>query len=153
MLLRFSDGTAFTSGACHYISRPAALGNRYVRPFLTVRVGDYAFDAAVDTGGFFLILTPDAASSIQLNPAYGDPFVGLFLRGETYSGSLHRVELIIPAEHGETLTIEVTAFVPDREFDGPPFLGWPLCLERFRFAFQPSVGDPYDEWFHFGPLD
>ena len=153
MLLHFSDRSPFSSGACHYLSRRAAPGNHYERPFLSVSVDGHEFDAAVDTGGFFLILDPDLARSMGVEPEQGVDFDGLQLRGVTYRGRLHRVPIKLEAEHGESLEVSVTAFVPFGYYNAPNFLGWPLCLERFRFAFEPSASDPREGWFHFGAID
>lgn len=153
MLLHFSDSTAFSSGACRYLARTAARGNLWERPFLTVSIGDNSFDAAVDTGGFFLILDPDLAREFGIDPKEGCEFGGLELRGSSYKGKLHRVPIVLHAEQGESLEVEVTAFVPVGPYNAPNFLGWPLCLEKFRFAFEPSASDPREGWFHFGALD
>ena len=89
MLLNFSDGDRFSCGACHYLAR--RVGSKYERPFLTVEVNGFEIDAAVDTGGFFLILDPDAARKCRLNPEDGEDFDELELRGQRYQGKMHRV--------------------------------------------------------------
>lgn len=65
-------------------------------------------------------------------------------------GALHRVPLTILASQGNTITIEATAFVPERAAEGSNFpcvLGIYLCLDRLRFAV-----DPLHEVFYFGEL-
>jgi hypothetical protein len=45
--------------------------------------------------------------------------------------------------------IEATWFIsPD--WPGPLVLGWKGCLERLRFALDPT---PEEEWFYFGPIE
>ena len=151
MLLNFSDNRSFSCGACRYLS--FRVGNLYERPFLNVQIGDVEFDAAVDTGGFFLILDPDTARDCGLVPEDGEDFDELELRGYRYQGKMHRATIKLFAEEGEDLEIDVVAYVPLGFYNAPNFLGWPLCLERLRFAFEPSAADPRDGWFHFGPLD
>ncbi len=76
----------------------------------------------------------------------------LLFRGVIVHGRLHRVNLTLFAEEGESFTLEATAFVPnpgDEEIweDIPCILGLFGCLERARFAVDPST-----ETFYFGPI-
>ena len=152
MTLSFTDGSSFALGACRYMARRAASGNIYVRPFLSIAVEGQYIEAAIDTGGFFLILNPEIGDLLMLEPNNGEHFDNR-VPGVSYKGCLHRVELTLVAERGESFDVEVTAFVPEGFGDFPNFLGWALCLERFRFAFEPDAIDPTDGWFHFGPID
>lgn len=96
--------------------------------------------AVVDTGGAYLILRPDVAARAGLTvPIHREKIV---IRGFTYSGGVHRVAVAIPAEAGDSLHFEATAFVPELE-DGehwplPSYLGWQGCLERIRLALDPG---------------
>lgn len=154
MTLQFEDGRTFAHGACGYEARLGAPYDVYPRPFLTIRVEGHRFDAVLDTGGFFLILKPEVAEHINLQPADGALFEGMGIRGGSYDGHMHPVTLTLEGERGDTFDIEVTAFVPiDFPDRHPNFLGWPLCLERFRFALEPNPSDPTNGWFHFGPID
>ena len=151
MLLNFYDGNVFSCGACRYLSR--RVGSKYERPFLAIEVNGLEINAAVDTGGFFLILDPDIARDCGLVPEDGENFDELELRGQRYRGKMHRVTIKFSAQEGEHLEIDVVAYVPLGFYNAPNFLGWPLCLERLRFAFEPSAADPRVGWFHFGALD
>jgi hypothetical protein len=67
------------------------------------------------------------------------------------SGRLYRLSLTLLADEGEDVTIQTTAFLPEREEaehwgDMPCLLGLHGCLERLRFAV-----DPRTEHFYFGP--
>lgn len=153
MTLQFTDGRAFARGACRFQARPATSRDVYVRPFLAMSVEGQLLDAALDTGGFFLILNAELAELLSLHPSDGEPFSGLLIRGVSYNGHSHRVTLTLEAERGDSFDVEVIAFVPIHFGDYPNFIGWSLCLERFRFAFEPNASDPTDGWFHFGPID
>ncbi len=65
-------------------------------------------------------------------------------------GDLYRLPLKFLAAEGESVELEATAFVPN--FDqsiwqnAPTFLGFRDCLDRLRFAIDPS-----EEKFYFGP--
>ncbi|MBI3762643.1 MAG: hypothetical protein HY260_12400 [Chloroflexi bacterium] len=75
----------------------------------------------------------------------------MVIRGQRYTGTLHRLDAKIPAEHGDPLTVEATVFVPellpDDTWDFPNFIGLTGMLERMRFAVVPS-----SQLFYFGPL-
>ena len=153
MTLAFADGTSFSRGACRYLAHPASPGDTYIRPFLSIVVEGQPLEANVDTGGFFLIINPEIAELVGLSPDNGEPLNALIIRGTRTPGHLHRVTMTLEAQRGEPLDVEVTALVPEGEWDYPNFLGWPFCLERLRFAFDPNAADPADGWFHFGALD
>lgn len=152
MALFLEDGSPFSCGACHYFAQPAAPGDSFIRPFLSIFVEGYPLQAAVDTGGFFLILSPKIAGLIGLIAEEGEHFNNLVFRGMRTTGHLHRVTVTFDAEYGEPFNVDVTALVPEGEWRYPNFLGWPFCLEKLRFAFDPNPNDPTDGQFHFGPL-
>ena len=153
MTLQFADGEVFCQGACRYLAKPAATGDSYIRPFLSIAVEGQTIEVAVDTGGFFLILHPEIAELIGLLPENGEPLDALIIRGQRSPGHLHRTTMTLEAQRGDTFDVEVTALVPTGNWDYPNFLRWPFCLERLRFAFEPDVYDPAIGWFHFGALD
>lgn len=153
MTLQFADGTPFSQGACRYQAKPAATGDTYIRPFLSVKVEGQPIEVAVDTGGFFLIIHPELAELIGLISEDGEPLDALIIRGQRVPGHLHRANMALEAEQGDTFDVEVTVLVPQGDWDYPNFLGWPFCLERLRFAFAPDVYDSSNGWFHFGALD
>ncbi|MBI3732481.1 MAG: hypothetical protein HY259_03370 [Chloroflexi bacterium] len=76
----------------------------------------------------------------------------MLIRGIWYSGRLYLLNLTLLAIEGYSLELSATAFVPDSEWAEswghlPSFLGLPGCLERLRFAVDPST-----DTFYFGPL-
>ncbi len=75
----------------------------------------------------------------------------ILLRGVLVQGRLYRLPLTLLATQGADTTIEATAFVPEPAEaehwgDLPCLLGLYGCLERVRFAVDPST-----EQFYFGP--
>lgn len=154
MPLFFADGEAFAVGAMPYQYRPATRAETTPRVILTVAIGNYRTAAFVDTGGVYLLCTPPLAQRLQLDPAQGTPASrNLFWRGDSLTGVLHRLPLTFHAAEGESMTIEVTAFVPqlkpDQEWDDELMciLGMQGCLEFMRFAI-----DPRSDRFFFGEL-
>jgi hypothetical protein len=63
---------------------------------------------------------------------------------------LYRLPLRLIASEGNAIEIQATAIVPDLNQDhwrdAPTFLGFRDCLDRLRFAIDPS-----EEKFYFGP--
>ncbi|OGO28152.1 MAG: hypothetical protein A2W33_03970 [Chloroflexi bacterium RBG_16_52_11] len=73
-------------------------------------------------------------------------------RGDKFYGNLFRVDVLLPAFEGISQQFQATVFVPnpDEEAkwgDRPTFLGMQSCLERVRFAIDPSGNR-----FYFGSL-
>ena len=153
MLLQFSDGTAFATGATPFTYRPVKSEEKYPRILVQVAVDDLETSAFVDTGGVFLFCSQDVGDSLQLKPEDALSVENLRWRDSSIAGTLHRVELILHAESGVSLPIEVTAFVPrlkpDEEWvsEFPLILGMHGCLEFLRFAVDPS-----DDTFYFGEI-
>lgn len=150
MLLQFSTGEPFATGAAAYVYVPASEREETPRITLDVLIGNLRTSAFVDTGGVYLICSPQIAAALNLDPVDGMPVPALLFRGMPMRGVLHRVPLTILASQGDTITFEATAFVPDSSTEWSNFpcvLGIYLCLERLRFAV-----DPQAEIFFFGPL-
>lgn len=149
MTLLQPDGTPFTTGVCACTSRPAIEGELLTRLFVPVLIEGIETNAVIDTGGAYLLLHPEIALALELDTGSGLEVRTIAVRGQTYSGALHRVSLTFPATAGEGLAFEATAFVPDlapgEVWTLPTYLGWHGCLERLRFAV-----DPVAEQFFFG---
>jgi hypothetical protein len=154
-MLHFRGGDPFTSGAASYDYRPATLQEAAPRIILRLRIEDFETTGFVDTGGVYLLLSPEVADHLGLRPDDGIPTAPLMFRNNRVSGTLHRVSLTLPADQGDDLTIEVRAFAPQltpfQEWpnDFPCILGLMGCLERLRFAVDPTndIGV-----FHFGEI-
>lgn len=150
MLLQFATGEPFATGAAPYAYVPASEREETPRITLDVLIGDLRTSAFVDTGGVYLICSPQIADALNLDPVTGLPAPNVLFRGMRLRGVLHRIPLTILASQGDTITLEATAFVPDGStewLDFPCILGIYLCLDRLRFAI-----DPMNEVFYFGEL-
>lgn len=146
-MLNCADDSAFTEGWCGFRRAPMSMGDLN-KVFITVEVEGNATEVAIDTGGVYFICPPDLAELIGLTPDGADDHTEINWRGGI-EGNLHRVQLVFPADEGESLTLDVTAFVPEVDegtWDRPAVLGWHLALEKFRFAL-----DPREDRFYFGP--
>lgn len=153
MLLRFTDGEPFATGAAPYVYRPVTDRESSPRVILDVRLGKIETSAFLDTGGVYLFCSPELVPSLDLDPRDGIPTQPLQLGRGRYEGVLHRIRLTIIAEEGDDLSIEPTVFIPRLEpgqewpDEFPCILGMQGCLERLRFAI-----DPNDDTFYFGDL-
>lgn len=153
MLLRFTDRTPFAIGAAPYAYRPVTASESAPRVVLNVRIGEIETAAFLDTGGVYLLCAPELALRLDLDPQDGIPTPPLQLGRGRFDGALHRVRLTFIATDGEDLCIESTVFVPHLKSEQawsenfPCILGMQGCLERLRFAVDPS-----DDTFYFGEL-
>ena len=147
-MLLFPSGEPFATGMAHYAYQPVNFREKANRIILNVYVESIQTQAYLDTGAVYLVCSPEVATVLHL---YGEESEKLFFRGRLYEGGLHRVSLTVPAEQGESATIDVTAFVPDIHPDEewplefPCILGMAGCLERLRFAI-----DPFEDIIYFG---
>jgi hypothetical protein len=153
MLLRFTDGALFATGAAPYAYRPVTTGESAPRVVLTVRLGQIETSAFLDTGGVYLLCSPELAVRLDLDPQDGMLTPPLDFGRGRFEGVLHRVHLTFVAADGDDLSTESTVFIPrlkpgeEWPEDFPCILGMQGCLERLRFAV-----DPYDDTFYFGEL-
>jgi hypothetical protein len=154
MLLKFEDGRPFAQGAATYRYRPATQRETTDRIHVVVRIEHIIETQAVlDTGAVYFVCDPEIADLLDLDPASGwEVDRPLLIRGYRVSGTLHRLYLTLSAEEGESLTLEVPAFVPHLQpnelWDLPYFMGLFGCLECIRFAVDPAT-----KTFYFGAID
>jgi hypothetical protein len=150
-MLNFIDGRSFTVGACSYFDRHPADLTHLPRVVLFVWVSDVRVTTIVDTGGAYFICSPDSAELTGLTRAEPIGADDLIIRGYRCHGDLYRTSIQFVAAKGESLNVDVTAFVPrllpGEEWHFPSFLGLQGCLEFIRFAV-----DPVSNAFFFGPL-
>ena len=152
MPLLFPDGQPFATGSVPYSYRPETEYQDIPKLFLQVQIDGKDIEALVDTGAQFFVCAPDFAAYLNLQETDSSVVEALRIRGSRIEGVLHRVSLTLPAEEGESLSLEVTAFVPKASEEYklgqiPCFLGLFCCLERLRFAIDPAT-----ETFHFGDI-
>ena len=152
-MLFFGNGEIFAGGSTPYVYRPANDRETSPRIILPVSIENFETTGFVDTGGVYLLLSPEIADNLGLRPEDGIPTEPLVFRSSRLQGALHRVSLTLPAEQGESLIRDVLAFVPQQTAlqewpsDFPCVLGMLGCLERLRFAI-----DPARDTFYFGEL-
>jgi len=149
MLLNFTDGQPFATGAVAF--RIPEDDEHTRRITIPLETEENLTEAIVDTGAPYVVCSPNLASLLELNPDNALEKHRLIIRGVVVTGGLHRINLVLMADEGEGLRLEVTAFVPDKNqglaegFLPRSFLGLSHCLEAIRFAV-----DPLAETFYFG---
>ena len=151
MVLQFADGRPFAIGACPYRDQLSPELAETPRIVVAIWIGDFQTQAVVDTGGVYLVCDPEIPDLLNLDSSVSLGVATLVIRGYGYVGDLHKLAIILPAEEGESLELEVTAFVPrldpGQEWRFPSFLGLQGCLEFVRFAIDPGANV-----FYFGRL-
>ena len=152
MLLQFTNGRPFAQGCCGFLYRPATERETTPRIILTVQISGIETQAALDTGGVYLVCDPEVADLLDLDPSSGVGSDSLGIRGRKVSGTLYRLPLRLVPDEGRGLELEVTAFVPSLEpyetWGLPSFMGLSGCLERLRFAVDPAT-----DTFYFGAME
>ena len=154
MLLNFSgDGEPFATGAASYRYAPVPGSDDANRILIQVEINEDFREAILDTGGQYFLCAQDVAEGIRPAPEYTLERKNIRFRGETVRGRLHRIDILLLHGEGDYLTVDVTAFLPDPdqvftpEFIPYSFLGMHCCMERVRFAIDPS-----EDRFYFGRL-
>jgi hypothetical protein len=136
---------AFATGRCKCTSRPALIGDTHNRLVVPIAVGNIPLEAVIDTGGSFLILEQDLGDSLGLDPKEALDAQAILVRGTLYRGSLHRVDITLVADQGDSLTFQATTLILDHSDNAPwrlpTYLGWYGCLERLRVAIDPDAGE------------
>jgi hypothetical protein len=148
-LLLFPDGEYFAIGAINYAYRPP-ITNDTNRIIIGVYVEDIITEAVLDTGAPYPIISPKIAKQAGLNRVKPLERKTMLVRGMRLEGSIIRLNMTLPADEGEDLTVDATAFIPDVEEswgDFPGFIGQLGFLERIRYAVDPAT-----DTFYFGTL-
>jgi hypothetical protein len=153
MLLNFDNDDPFATGmaAYRYVTVPG--GDDTLRILIQVEVDDDLKEAILDTGGQYFFCTPELAKSLSASPKESLVDRTIHLKGKDVHGSLCRIDLTLLSDEGGPLLFQVTAFLPDAGQDFTPaflpysYLGLHGCMERVRFAIDPSQGE---DRFYFG---
>jgi hypothetical protein len=150
MPLFFADGRPFVTGSQSQVFYAPTPAEPKARLVLRVVLEGLTTQAMVDTGGLYLFCMPSVARALHLDTTQALGAQTILFRDERVQGTLHRVTLMLLAEEGADLQLDVTAFIPDASYDSvpelPSILGLHGCLERTRFAFDPAT-----DTFYFGP--
>jgi hypothetical protein len=97
--------------------------------------------ALLDTASQWCVLPPSVALELGFD-VETEGNVRVHTRFGLLAGELLRLPVAFVAEEGERGAVEATWFLsPD--WPGPVVIGWKGCLERMRFAFDPSENDFY----------
>lgn len=137
------------SGRAEYSSTARFAGDRlFVAVACTVSGLEHRLEAMLDTGAQWCLLPSDLAARLGLDTSADPEQPRLHTRLGRLTGRLERLDLYLLADDGEDLRIDATFFITP-EWPGPPVIGWVGCLERLRFALDPSR-EPGD--FYFGAL-
>ncbi len=147
-MLCFTDRSPFSTGKTSCEIRPIpGIRQDANRILIPVSIEGIFVRAVVDTGGVYLIIEPNIAEDLGLDPKDAIKSETVTIRGNRIEGHLHRVIMRVQAEEGEDLIQEVTAFIPDATAeewgDIPTFLGLTGCLEFLRFAVDPTENQFY----------
>lgn len=150
MILTFSNGEPFATGAIRYDYRPATERETTNRMILAIDIEGYITEAVVDTGAPYPVIAPRVARQVGLDRVTPLEREVMLIRGIRMEGGIVRLNMTLPADLGEDLTVDATAFIPDREEywgNFPSFIGQIGFLERIRYAV-----DPAKDTFYFGLL-
>ena len=137
-------------GAINYAYRPGITSDTINRIIIVVYVEDSITEAVLDTGAPYPIISPKVAKQAGLDRVEPLDRKTMVVRGMRLEGSIIRFNMTLPADEGEDLTVDATAFIPDVEeywADFPCFSGQIGFLERIRYAV-----DRGNDTFYFGQL-
>ena len=147
-MLYDNKGNTLFQGVSSFTVQPVpASDSRALRIMVPVAIEGNYVQAVLDTGGMYFMCDSDlvSLSGDDLSDWEGEDVVRV--RGHTIAGSLYRLKLQLLATEGNSVEVEVTAFVPNapHEWPLPPYMGFQGCLERFRFAIDGEA-----DLFYFG---
>ena len=151
--LSFADGEPFATGVTEYVYQPATPQDSFPRLILNVEFEGISSSAILDTGAPYAICAPSVARRLALTPQQSLEKIRMIIRGVSVEGDLFRLAIRFVTLYGGDMDVDATVFVlgPESEEswgDLPSFIGLSGCLERMRFAV-----DPTSDSFYFGPLE
>jgi len=115
---------------------------------ISIEIEGVATTAILDTGAPYSICEPEIARELGFDSADAIEDIKISTWGGKVNGSIHRVNLSLPADEGTSLSLDAPVFVPDLDQDfapgfPPSFLGLIGCLQSMRFAIDPSSENFY----------
>jgi len=151
-MLYLPNGDIFATGVVDYEYRPIPPDLVNHRIILYIFINKFPTLAVIDTGAPYLIIAPTLAKRLDLDPQTSLEKTSLKIRGVSYPGSLYRISVMLTAAKGESQPFDATAFIVDADQEDkwerlPTFLGIEGCLDRIRFAVDPSK-----DHFYFGAI-
>ena len=133
----------FVTGNQWYLDQMPERIERVGRIVIRARIQGRQFNALLDTGASFCVLAWDVAEDLGLDVVQGSPEMRA-LGGSIHEGVVFDVELMLPADQGEHLTVATSVWTSET-FHGPSLIGYCGLLEKIRFAV-----DPAQNLFYFG---
>jgi gag-polyprotein putative aspartyl protease len=145
-MLWLESGGVFASGKADFSFSPPDNPKLWVR----VEVDGIPTLAVVDTGAPYLVCSLELAAQLKVSDMERLGSAEIRTHSGTIRGGLYRLSLKFIATEGDSVQVEATGVVPDLDQShwraSPVFLGFQSCLDRLRFAVDPS-----EEKFYFGP--
>jgi hypothetical protein len=116
------------------------------------RFGDLPpMHALLDTAAQWSVIPADLARQLGCSTEPDPDAPRYWTRRALLEGRLEQVQVSFPAEVGQAATVVEATFYVSDQWDGPPVIGWGLCLELLPFALDPRQ---HEEFFYFGmPAD
>jgi hypothetical protein len=149
-LLQFTDSDEpFAMGAVGFVTPRES--EEKERITVNIEIEGLSTMAILDTGAPYSICDREIADQIGFDPDDGVKADPINMWAGEMKGTIHRVNLSLLADEGESLFLDVPVFVPDTENQEfvagfpPSFLGLIGCLQSMRFAI-----DPFSQTFYFG---
>ncbi len=149
-LLQFTDSEEpFATGAVGYVT-PQEIEEKE-RITVNIEIEGLSTMAILDTGAPYSICEREIAEQIGFDPDDAIEAEPINMWAGEMKGKIHRVNLSLLADEGESLFLDTPVFVPETENQEfipgfpPSFLGLIGCLQSMRFAV-----DPFSQTFYFG---
>jgi hypothetical protein len=138
-------GQPFASGRSRFFDRAVAGEESTSKIYVKIRPEglDVPVLAQLDTGSPWSILSAEIADVLGLLDATGIP-TRLHTRLGTRDGHLERVQMVLPADEGQSLRIEAMVFICEDWVEGN-FIGYTGFVDAIRTAL-----DPQNNLFYFG---
>lgn len=136
-------GQPFTTGVLTYFDEDPDKKRENAAIYIPVNIPlgggrSIAVIAFVDTGSPYVMVGPDVIEALGLRPHSAAVHITVHTRMGLIDGFLDSVDLVIPAEDGESLQIAANVFASDK-WDQGVFLGYAGCMTHFNFAVQPDA--------------
>jgi len=144
MLLKFDDDGPFATGMAPYRYVSVQGTDDTPRILVQIEVDNDLKEAILDTGGQYFFCTQKLAKEIAATEREILARKVINLGGKSVDGSLCRIDLTLLSAEGDSLSMQVIAFLPDEDQEFPPnflplpYLGLFGCMEHVRFAIDPS---------------
>ena len=135
-MLRYRDGSEFTTGMSAYLDADPGQGSETSRIHVKVEFDGVTVLALLDTGASWSVLNAELAQALGLFERDGES-ARISSRAGTIDGKLVRAATTLVADEGESIEIDSTVFVSSDWPEGN-FIGYTGFLEKIRFAIDPG---------------